>query len=171
MGRFLGLLASTPRSRSGIKLDVNSSSHVRGVAWPHTTSDGRHRSDNSRMGLVIGLATLLLLSLSTSAQNSASTMIQRSAEANERDWLAAPSFDHSERDRDKNGDKAYAVTMMYGSPYQRLIALNGRPLIQPSNKKSRRNSRMKEFNESTNHPKRGRGESPSTRQNESATIR
>ena len=55
-------------------------------------------------------------------------IIRQSAEANNRDWAAAPDFDNSERDRTKDGDKTYAVTMLDGSPYQRLIAVNGHNL-------------------------------------------
>jgi hypothetical protein len=70
-----------------------------------------------------------LLSVCASAQDAA-TIIQRSAQANQRDWTAAPHFDNSERDRNKDGDKTYAVTMLFGSPYNRLIAVNGKALSQ-----------------------------------------
>jgi hypothetical protein len=73
------------------------------------------------------LGVTLLCSLPCSAQDVA-TIIQRSVEANSRDWAAAPEFDNYERDRDKNGDKTYAVTMLFGSPYRRLVAVNGSPL-------------------------------------------
>jgi len=56
------------------------------------------------------------------------SIIRQSAEANERDWVAVPEFDNSERDRNREGDKTYAVTILYGSPYERLIAVNGRSL-------------------------------------------
>lgn len=55
-------------------------------------------------------------------------IIRQSTEANNRDWAAAPEFDNSERDHTKDGDKTYAVTMLEGSPYQRLIAVNGHNL-------------------------------------------
>ena len=80
----------------------------------------------------INILALMAASLSyfpsAAAQEDAATIIRRSSEANHRDWDAVPEFDNDERDRDKNGDKTYAVTMLYGSPYQRLIAENGRPL-------------------------------------------
>lgn len=76
---------------------------------------------------VVLFSLLSLLSLCASAQDAA-TIVQRSAEANERDWTAAPQFDNSERDRNKDGDKTYAATMLFGSPYNRLIAVNGRSL-------------------------------------------
>jgi len=82
------------------------------------------------MGLIGGLRSLtvlVLLTLYAPAQDVA-TIIQRSIDANKRDWEAAPRFDNSERDRTKDGDKTYAVTMLFGSPCQRLIAINGQPL-------------------------------------------
>lgn len=78
---------------------------------------------------IIRILTLTLLwSIYACAQENASTIIQRSAEANKRDWQAAPLFDDYERDRTKDGDKTYSVTMLYGSPYERLIAVNGHSL-------------------------------------------
>jgi hypothetical protein len=74
------------------------------------------------------LSFVLLWSIFAFAQENLATIIQRSTEANERDWQAVPQFDNSERDRNKDGDKTYAVTMLYGSPYERLIATNGHPL-------------------------------------------
>lgn len=62
------------------------------------------------------------------AAQDAANIIQRSTEANRRDWDAVPQFDNYERDRDKNGDRTFFVTMLFGSPYQRLVAINGHPL-------------------------------------------
>lgn len=59
------------------------------------------------------------------AQEDVASILQRSSEANERDWAALPQFDNFERDRNKDGDKTFAVTMLDGSPYERLIAVNG----------------------------------------------
>ncbi len=56
------------------------------------------------------------------------TIIERSVEANEVDWKAAPEFSHFERDRSDTGTKTYEVRMILGSPYQRLVAVNGKPL-------------------------------------------
>ncbi|HVW09405.1 MAG TPA: hypothetical protein VHC90_12525 [Bryobacteraceae bacterium] len=55
-------------------------------------------------------------------------IIQRSVEALHRDWQAAPQFVHIERDLEGNGWKTYQVLMIEGSPYQKLIAVNGKPL-------------------------------------------
>jgi hypothetical protein len=80
------------------------------------------------LGLVLIMGVILLRPYPADGQEDAASIIQRSTEANKRDWAAAPEFDNSERDRNKDGDKTYAVTMLYGSPYERLIALNGRSL-------------------------------------------
>ncbi|HEY1677239.1 MAG TPA: hypothetical protein VGG04_06005 [Candidatus Sulfotelmatobacter sp.] len=61
-------------------------------------------------------------------QKDAASIIQQSSVANDRDWAASPQFDDSERDRNKDGDRTYAVTMIDGSPCEKLIAVNGRPL-------------------------------------------
>ena len=74
------------------------------------------------------MGTLVLSPHFANGQEDVASIIRHSSEANERDWAAVPEFDNSERDRNKDGDKTYAVTMLYGSPYERLIAVNGRPL-------------------------------------------
>lgn len=56
------------------------------------------------------------------------TIIQRSVEANERDWNAAPLYDFAERDLARGGSQTYEEMMIEGSPYERLIAVNGVPL-------------------------------------------
>lgn len=55
-------------------------------------------------------------------------VIRRSAEANARDWQAAPKYSYNERDRTDQGVTEYRVRMMAGSPYQELMAVNGKPL-------------------------------------------
>jgi hypothetical protein len=83
---------------------------------------------------VVPIALLLVLGqVPIFGQANVETIIQRSVEANQRDWDADPQFDYTEQDREKGGSKTYEVTMLFGSPYQRLIAINGRPL-SPSKK-------------------------------------
>lgn len=62
-------------------------------------------------------------------------IIQKSVEANQRDFQAAPYFNYKERDRDPDGkgSKTYQVTMIEGSPYQRLIEVNSNPLSAAQN--------------------------------------
>jgi hypothetical protein len=85
--------------------------------------------------IVMITGAIVLYPYFATAQEDASSIVRKSAEANERDWAAVPQFENSERDRDKHGDHTYVVTMMYGSPYERLIAVNGRPL-SPSQQKA-----------------------------------
>jgi len=80
------------------------------------------------LAAIITTGVLGLWSNFATAQEDVSSIIRQSAEANNRDWAAVPKFDNSERDHNKGGDKTYAVTMLYGSPYERLIAVNGRAL-------------------------------------------
>jgi hypothetical protein len=78
--------------------------------------------------ILILIGAILLSPYFASAQEDAASIIRRSAEANNRDWAAVPQFDNSERDRTKEGDKTYDVTMLYGSPYERVLAVNGKNL-------------------------------------------
>lgn len=55
-------------------------------------------------------------------------IIQRSVAANKRDFEEAPNFNHKERDRGAKGSKEYQVVMLEGSPYDHLLAINGKPL-------------------------------------------
>jgi hypothetical protein len=62
------------------------------------------------------------------SQPDVNTIIQRSVAANDRDFRAAPQFNYKERDRVGKEIKTYQVTMIDGTPYQRLIAVEGKPL-------------------------------------------
>ncbi len=53
------------------------------------------------------------------------TIILKSVEANERDWEAAPHYDYSERIRIDKETRTNEVLMIEGSPYERLIGVNG----------------------------------------------
>lgn len=73
-------------------------------------------------------ALILASSTGVAAGLNVDEIISRSVAANQQDFNAAPEFDHKERDRTPSGTKTYQITMMQGSPYQRLIAVNGKPL-------------------------------------------
>ncbi|SRR5579884_2674230 len=62
-------------------------------------------------------------------------IIQRSVQANQRDWKADPEYSYSETDRTSKGAKSYQVTMLFGSPYQKLIRINGKPLSAADQKR------------------------------------
>lgn len=59
---------------------------------------------------------------------SVETIIQRSVEALRVDWKAAPEYNYYERDLEGGAAKTYQVIMMFGSPYKRLVNVNGKPL-------------------------------------------
>jgi hypothetical protein len=61
-------------------------------------------------------------------QDEASKIIERSVDNFKRDWAAESHFDYSERDKEKNGIKTYQNILLYGSRYQKLIALDDRTL-------------------------------------------
>ena len=66
--------------------------------------------------------------LAMAAAPDVKTIISNSVRANHADFVAAPHFNHKERDDSGSGSKTYQVTMIDGSPYRRLIAINGEPL-------------------------------------------
>src|SRR5512140_1135652 len=76
------------------------------------------------------LAALVCLSKPAVAQLGVQELVQRSVAANEADWKASAEYEYGETDRDKEGTKTYRVMMIDGSPYNRLIAVNGKPLSE-----------------------------------------
>lgn len=86
------------------------------------------------MVLVVLLFTILP-SLDCVAQSQVETIIQRSIEANRQDWKADPEFSFFERDVENGTTKTHQVMMIEGSPYYRLVEVNGKPLSQPEQAK------------------------------------
>lgn len=59
----------------------------------------------------------------------ARTIIERSVAANKADWAAFPKYSFDETDYGAGGHtRTYHVTMILGSPYERLIRIDGKPL-------------------------------------------
>ena len=57
------------------------------------------------------------------------TIVQRSVAANNADWKANPEFDWTERDlQSDGGTKTFHELMILGSPYGRLVEINGKPV-------------------------------------------
>ena len=54
----------------------------------------------------------------------AGEIIKQSVTANQRNLAVASDFDHSERVLSRDGTRTYSVTMLLGSPYERLTAIN-----------------------------------------------
>lgn len=77
---------------------------------------------------------VILPKVPLTAQTDVATIVQRSVEANNRDWDADPQFAYTEQDLDAKGiRKTYDVTNVLGSPYERLIAINGKSLSESQN--------------------------------------
>jgi hypothetical protein len=75
------------------------------------------------------LIAMLFTAVGVWAEPDVDTIIKRSVEANNIDWQAAPHYDHLERDLQPDGStKTYEVMMLLGSPYERLVAVNGKPI-------------------------------------------
>jgi hypothetical protein len=76
--------------------------------------------------LTLFLATASGLAQMTPAQTQ--EVIRHSAQATHSDWERAPGFDFCEVDKTKTGSRTSAVLMIAGSPYYRLVQLNGEDL-------------------------------------------
>lgn len=94
--------------------------------------------------LIFGITSLSLLSsfpLTASEELPAREIIRRSVGTNEKDWKAGPSFSHQERDIETKGDekidRTWEVFLMNGSPYRRLVAVDGQPLTPAHQKQEK----------------------------------
>jgi hypothetical protein len=80
-----------------------------------------------------------LAGISGSAQElGAKEIIQRSVEVNRRDWDLAPGYDYTQRERDGEKIKTYEEIMLAGSRYERLVAVDDKPLSPEDEAKERR---------------------------------
>ncbi len=71
----------------------------------------------------------LLLLFSAATTPDASTIIKLSVQANAADFKAHSAYSYVTTEKsDGSSPKTYEVSMMHGSPYRRLIAVNGYPL-------------------------------------------
>lgn len=84
------------------------------------------------------ILSLFLLAGATYAQPDVQTIVQRSIASNEADWNAAPEYAYLEDDRTGENDRTYEVTMILGSPYRRLIRVNGMALSPQAEQKELR---------------------------------
>jgi hypothetical protein len=67
----------------------------------------------------------------------AEAIITKSVEANERDWKAATEFSYTETTRDAKGSKTERVIMLFGSPYRRLLEVNGKAISPQARKREK----------------------------------
>jgi hypothetical protein len=82
----------------------------------------------NRLQCAVLLASLLAGVSGLAQQLSPQEIIQRSAEANRRDWDQAPAYDYFQRERDGQQTKTSEVIMLAGSRYDRLTAVDDKPL-------------------------------------------
>jgi hypothetical protein len=80
------------------------------------------------MKRVLAALALLATPAINIASPDVSEIVRQSVVANHRNLAASLDFDHCERVLTHDGTKTYAVTMMVGTPYQRLLEINGQPL-------------------------------------------
>ncbi len=71
-------------------------------------------------------------------QFGANEIIKRSVEVNRRDWDLSPGYDFSQRVRDGEKTKTYEEIMLAGSRYERLVAVDDKPLSPADEAKERR---------------------------------
>jgi hypothetical protein len=100
------------------------------------------------------LIFVLSTAWSDSTQPSVSDIIRRSVEANEHDWTAAPGYAYFERDQNGRDTRTYEVSVLLGSPYYRLIAVNGRQLSPQEQKEEQQKWREAIAHRRNESPKR-----------------
>ena len=98
---------------------------------PHATHR-RVKFSSFRVLRPIWLGIIVSICCKGSAQLAPDEIIRRSVEANNRDWRLGPAYSHFEHDVDQKGDeridRTYEVSLMDGSTYRRLMAVNGQPI-------------------------------------------
>lgn len=84
------------------------------------------------------ITSLLPLGRAATQRPNAAAIVKSSVSVNDADWRAQPAYSHDERDvnvkigqdgkESGKQEKTYRVMMIDGSPYSKLIAVNGEPL-------------------------------------------
>jgi hypothetical protein len=104
-----------------------------------------HRTMRLRFVIVIAAALLPAVRTETAEQlPQAKSIIERAVAAAERSWSLAPEYAFLETDGSHEGTRTYEVTMMLGSPYRRLVRVNGEPL-SPSRKEAEQQTLEREL--------------------------
>jgi len=119
----------TAQNQSDIKTADEFVRHIRHIGG--RAPDHRYLND-SWLAPVLLLYLMVGSPVALCAAPDVQEIIRRSVIANEIDWKAAPEYSFTERDRGSKGTKTYEVTMIEGSSYQRLIAVNGKKLSAQS---------------------------------------
>lgn len=84
---------------------------------------------NTWLTLLFALAGISAFSIPSFPESiNVRTIVEKSVAANNRDWDAAPGYACFVREQHDHGTKTYDELMIDGSPYRRLVAINGRRL-------------------------------------------
>jgi hypothetical protein len=89
-----------------------------------TCAKGSRPSVGPILLVILALAPAVALAQKINVQQ----IIQKSVAANQRDFKEDANYNYKELDRSPKGSKLYRVMMIEGTPYNRLIAVNGKPL-------------------------------------------
>jgi hypothetical protein len=84
--------------------------------------------------LVVG-AALLAPAAGRDATPDVATIVRQWTDANRADFKAALEYNFSETIRNDDGVKTYDVTMLFGTPYKRLVRVDGKPLSAEDQRK------------------------------------
>jgi hypothetical protein len=76
--------------------------------------------------------------LAANGQEDVETIIERSIQANNRDWQASPTYSFAERDVQDGGSWTSEVIMILGSPYYHHVAINDKPLTPAEQEEEQR---------------------------------
>jgi hypothetical protein len=95
-----------------------------------------------RCWFILGVAAPLAVFAATPSPQE---IIQRSVEASDADWKAAPGYNYFERTHEKGETRTYHVFMIDGSPYRKLVAVNGVKL--PSDQRADEKRKLREERE------------------------
>jgi hypothetical protein len=83
----------------------------------------------SLIALLIVAALPLRSALPSLGPDEVNALLQKSMEKNQAYWTVAPEYEYVETDQQPNGGtKTYQELVILGSTYERLIAINGKPL-------------------------------------------
>lgn len=81
-----------------------------------------------RFSILVPALLLIFARRAAFAQVDVQQIIQKSVEANKADWKVQPEYDYFVKVKKGDDRKTYDVRMVLGSPYQMLVAVDGKPL-------------------------------------------
>lgn len=82
----------------------------------------------SHLTIVAFLSLALSAEITWAANVDVAAIVAKSVAANQADFKATPQYSYREREKTADSDKTHDVYMIAGSPYERLIAVNGKPI-------------------------------------------